>query len=726
MGPKDIWAALGGYLFLLGLLRCVPGTLAQGTWEYILTNDQYRPALLVMTITVASAPLIRAYLSKMMEPIPAIEKKHDQDVNAFAFIRNRLLDTDIVNPLKNGETIFDTAKRLTQRYLVQVKEGIPNRQKIDDMLRGMNFALLSIKHLQEQLGEAGDVINTLNATKLELADDNEKLRKQIQEKQDTIDNLASSQALSSGKENLDDWENMILQVFPQLDDLTPIYVRWHLEALKQRADYEPIFSLFSPTDARTRDAVKTSTDLAHYVQQAASTELRTLYALLPEEVKTPGENLLEDFRAALRQIKNSTKRLTTRFTQLPRMSIDTTPSQGDPLPEIAAAIPPEHQPPTNTKESILESLRNWRQQLPTTILRTPTMENLGCRHPRELVDTLAMDPATTWPEALAEVTRLAHAPPAPIGITPEAPVWAIEPTHVFRASDVPPFDDPDNYWTWRATFKRFALAETVSDNACVTAIARVLGRFQGKAADLARSWNINDIVMPTWRQTLNSFFQYADMRLLHANFFENQIRKWRGMRPSPSQTAQEFLREFESQFLLINAVAETTNRPRLSDGEMIRQAVAVLPAGVRNLLRFQQTNPDLLSPKDFFDTTVRAWDFTREEEQRQNRTQNKAAPARELKSYDAPAKVTGSPFSLPCNKPCWDTQPAVPNHLRGKIRNQYNQVIEQYKGLCFQCRRPAEEHGGPQTGCRTRGNHMFHIPTPARSGQPSGNDQGTQ
>lgn len=412
------------------------------------------------------------------------------------------------------------------------------------------------------------------------------------------------------------------------------------------------FFALTPWTASERDKIKTTSQLASGLQDVYYSELNALYQMIPEQFKAAGETLQEQFTHAMQQLRNSLNRMTKRISGLP---MDT-----------------------------------------------------DCNHPRELADTMGYDPTPPWQELLGYVSALLH--PA-LGPAPSSTS-----DRVFRATDVPEFRSADQYWTWRAMFKRFAQAESVADHMVNTAIARVLARFTDSAALVARSWDINQLTAPTWAQTINTFLSYADMRFLSPDFFEQQMKKWRGLRPKAGQDALEFLREFEAEFLTLNEAGKVVSRLPISDGEMVRQCIAVLPRDVRTQLKFRHENPDLMAPRDFFNATVKVWNFVTEENKIRNPAPRQPAPAA--------ARAVGSPFTLPCTKPCWETSPRIPDNMRGKVRDNNGNVLPQYKNICFGCRRTPEEHGGTCVGCPIKGDHSIHGSTPARNA--SGNAAGEQ
>ena len=699
MGPHDIRAALGGYLFLLGIIYALPWTYAAEKWQHITDTGDYHTVIWAGTLATFTTAYLTQYMNKLLRNERIPEAGHpDKDETPVRRIIAAWKHTCIINPARATESIFDTADRFVKESgKWQVKENV-TREQYNSLLTASALGVRIARELRDNLREATELCEQQAA--------------QIQE-------LLNQGAMTPIGQPTTEYEHMLQKVFPGIDDLTPIAVQWRIENLQKRADYAPLFGMMGETTARERAEITDSTELRDFLIKKFQLHMQPLYDMIPDEFKTPGESLMESVTAGILQLKNLTQRMTKRLSKVP-MEVETNPAPMDTiLSDVTNAIPTEYQPTQLNKESILAALWNWRSKQPQVAYKTPTAEILGCRHPAELRMELGEEATTTWERCLEIVRNLVRQPPPQ-----ESTLYAVEPTRCFRASDVPPLDDPDQYWTWRATFKRFATAEQVSDNALNTAIARVLGRFTGKAADLARPWQIQDLVLGNWSQTINRFLAYADMRLLDAEYFDNQIRKWRGMRPRPGQTGLEFLREFESQFLTINEVAQTMDRPELAQGEMIRQAIAVIPAGVRNLLQLQQQNPDLMSPKQFFDSTIIAWNFVQKEEKRSSYQNRPTIAAKEVRP--APARATGSPFSLPCDKPCFDTAPALPPHLRGKIRNAQGQVIEHYRNLCFRCRRTEAEHGHQTQGCPRHGTHEYHQTNARAIAPPPGGDPGTQ
>jgi hypothetical protein len=247
------------------------------------------------------------------------------------------------------------------------------------------------------------------------------------------------------------------------------------------------------------------------------------------------------------------------------------------------------------------------------------------------------------------------------------------------------------------------------------AINRILSRFTGNVADAANRWDVSDLVSgKAWRTACTDFLKELDLVFLSPEFFRNQMVELRRLHPKPGQGPQDFLLDFTTQARTLSEAAAIAKTTPLSDEDTIRQLLAVLPAHVRNAIYLRHDLPENIKPKTLFPEITRIWI---------NTPAPAAKPAAPLRQTALPGAPQGRKLRYgTCNKPCWDTNPAVSILLRGPARGRDGKTSRpELDNLCWSCRRSPAEHEGTLSGCGHYGPHgpLHQQPVENRITDPS-------
>jgi hypothetical protein len=412
--------------------------------------------------------------------------------------------------------------------------------------------------------------------------------------------------------------------------------------------------------------------------------------------------------AQLVNLRKVAKRMTTR------MSLD--PVQGMNLASLWVAIPEairgEHPMPGTTEDAIkfLENLQTTPEgYVVAAPVSAPQGENAACSHPEELARTLGDDERQEWRASLLHVEELIYQPPQN---TVAAQVTATSADQgLFRASDVPEFKDRKDYWSYRSSLQRFFGSIIVRPQQVKLALNRILSRFSGNVSDAAQRWNIDSMSRNNFEIAATDFIAELDRRFLSPEFFREQTIELRRCHPKKGQSAQDFLLDFETIVRTLDEAAFIAGTSPMSQPDIIRQLLAVLPAHVRDALYLWHEYPEnmefsLLHPK-----LIRIWNNTPGPAVVQTTANNTGRTVSHRNANSRPGAFGA------CNKPCWDSNPAVPDKLRGAARRADGTPRNDLSDRCFRCRRTAADHNGQISGCTSYGVHKLHNSAPNASQQ---------
>jgi len=365
---------------------------------------------------------------------------------------------------------------------------------------------------------------------------------------------------------------------------------------------------------------------------------------------------------------------------------------------------------TDQLPSVIQNMANAVNRMTqhmSGIVQTSDPAPQGCVHPEELARELGLPPNTPWADLLREVSILISGP------TPKTS----SASGLFRASDVPEFADRSAYWSYRSSLRRFFSSVSVSQENVLMALNRILSRFTGNNADAANRWDISQFFAgKNWTQASAAFLTELDKLFLSPEFFRNQIVELRKLHPRPAQGAQDFILDFTTQVRTLKEAASIAGTTALSDQDVIRQLLAVLPSHVRNAVYLQYDLPENIDPDTLFAKIIRIWINTPAP------YKPPAAPSRASLPGGTNQGTTRNLRYGSCNKPCWETTPAIPLTLRGPARGRDKQKPinrPELDNLCWSCRRSPTEHNGTAFGCPSPGPHGPQHGTTNRITDPS-------
>jgi hypothetical protein len=332
-----------------------------------------------------------------------------------------------------------------------------------------------------------------------------------------------------------------------------------------------------------------------------------------------------------------------------------------------------------------------------------------CQHPQELARHLTRPETQDWDQSMEqvdflvdEVQNMAQRQPA---ATP-----ALARPKLFKTSDVPRFSSTKDYQTYRATLNRFfgSIDEPEVDQ-FPTALNRLLTSFDDtEVRRTALSWEIDDLVHPTWAQTKAAFLSALDKKFQSATMLEDAEYNWMKIHPKESDHPNDFFNKFEaatSEYFHAQGRSGIPVESRIGRTVINSRLLQIVPRHVTKHIRISQPQSALqvMPTEDLRDLIVRTWTYLPAPEVKKTTsgTTTKTATTRA-----APASSTT--INVVKQRPCglvvsYDTKPAVPAEARGSIfpddknpaNNAANAARRQFcasRGLCQSCRRPRSEH----------------------------------
>lgn len=483
-------------------------------------------------------------------------------------------------------------------------------------------------------------------------------------------------------------------------------------ALEQARDeqnryMEPLIKLLPAADVFGNSPQQVAYSIKAYVER----EFNKIIDAFPADIRgkrtfdEPGQ--ISD----LVQILAKTQKLANRMTA--RMSLDPTP--GINLAAFWTDIPEavRGNSPMPTSE---DDARAFLRSL-TNVHSNPN----HCTHPVELATTLNK-PQQNWQDSLEEVEQLVlqPAPAAPTGIPVFMTKTAPTPEQgLFKSTEVPSLTKKSNYWTWRSATQRFLEGVTVRDDQVHFALTRIVGRFEGEVTERASNWNLRTISHLPWTQAYALFFAELDRMFLAPDYYNKELAKFYSCKPTPGQTAQDFLGSFQTRVQTLNAVANVQNEPPLDDREIARQLLRIIPGNIRGILQMHEEHVNALSLDRLIHRLTTLWNNAPTTLTGSSNNQNKNTTSRAA----IPSETTHS-FGT-CNKPCWGTSPEVPQEKRGLARPG-GILRKELKDVCLKCRRGKAAHNGTKIGCVIPGNHDRHNAPSAKQEPEQGKVEGIE
>jgi len=353
-----------------------------------------------------------------------------------------------------------------------------------------------------------------------------------------------------------------------------------------------------------------------------------------------------------------------------------------------------------------------------------------CRHPEDLSLILTHDDDQSWDDSINQVQDLLNnqnqqQPPAPRN----------DDERLFSSSDVPKLGDSDDYWTFRRSFEIFASSAIVAPRQIAAAVARILNRFDGHRRSIMMAYDVSANLRPSWTGTWHALLQYMDARFLPTNAHQELYVKWITLRRSDSLWGQSFVTEFDRIRMTLNQIAPIKGQAPIDDLTTLSRLMDKLPQPVRETFRNKHRNyesqllatPPTVTIGQVYDWVVEDWEYLRnmgmlhDKPKKDNKPGPRSSAANPTnntpQNSQQPLGTSGNrtPLFGHCNKPCFDTAPAVGINERRKASEIYDHLRK--SNLCFSCRRPAEDHNGPKIGCQLHGSHRNHNAS-MRAGAP--------
>lgn len=738
------WLTAIGWILSLTLICAQPVLAQQPEWEHLLeiTNEPHIIAL-ALTTGLAAWQIKRVIQSWYDTPdaeltLPTLP--HDDDVEIRTYLRSGFEAPFIINKILPHEELSTYATNsLQQKGWLVSDEDISRTQR--QQLLGMVLLLVKLLHkAQEHTSTLADTIeqstDRLNEFAMEMnfppsswAKPTEEI---IQEYLAPLNDIFGTPLRTLTPRTVRDRiEYMISQVakeipqqFHEKDENGTIVLIKSIEQLRratfrlsrqsnQATDLQPLLELFAePIQEQTIEGIAKAINKELTELQ---TELQRLY---------PQENMeaykgLTDF---VRNARKFTRRATT-FYQDRMASVYPTelpPSAAEELRKIAPQYLPFSGPISYSDLTKAYQNMNQDRLAYKGDGKQPATPGTSCRHPADLANVLRIPISSAWQLMLDTVQNLMDKNPIPITTNNDE-------DSLFRATDAPEFKDRKDYWSFRSSLQRFKSGIRVKDKDRLLALNRLLSRFTGNnVSDAANRWNVTELAQnfPTWDSAYAAFLAELDRRFLDVDFLKKQEIAFTNIRPR-NMEPQEFMLEFETRVRTLQEAADLAGVLPITNGEIMRTLMKALPWDIRNKV---YDHIEIPAEAEFFATVPRIikwWHTLPRQMPKQNPRSNATNPQVPVSTTHPENRVNWA--DLVCDKPCFDTTPAIHGSLRGPWREL---KPDQQRGLHAKCRRPLEEHNHMIQGCNRPGPHMHHLntnsPAASRSIQPSGNDPGDE
>lgn len=527
--------------------------------------------------------------------------------------------------------------------------------------------------------------------------------------QDAVD---KDRKLADAYNTMGKWETLALLIPGTPND--PIRLG---RALGERINLDPLVNLLVPSAQPTE---RTPTALAEAFNDGFKQLRDDITGITGKIPPTEITNLSDTIKWVGRQVKGiSTMSGVTPQAGAPTIDSDHIDTLVDP------EYLPKHGGPYDIKD--IYDILSTQQRVITNLEKRNAPRTVSCMHPEDLSLVLTSDASQDWPESLQMVRDLLT---QPTSATPT------DEDRLFSANDVPKLTDDDDYWTFRRGFEMFAKAATVKPTQLPTAMSRIINRFEGKRRAYMMAYDVGGNMKTTWTPTWKAMLKYMDARFLDRDAHLEMFKKWITLRHSDKFWGQEFIAEFDRIRMTLNQIASVQGKTQISDDKSLDRLMDKLPRKVRDTFRYKHPNAeyklmdstDDTTLGDVYDQVIEEWKFLHNMNElgspRNNPKSNAANPQVPVSTTHPENRVNWA--DLVCDKPCFDTTPAIHGSLRGPWREL---KPDQQRGLHAKCRRPLEEHNHMVQGCNRPGPHMHHLTNPpaaSRSGQPSGNDPGDE
>jgi len=515
------------------------------------------------------------------------------------------------------------------------------------------------------------------------------------------------------------------------DTAAPIIAKW-----KARADYNPLFS-WMKISAAEQDKVLSGQQLKETMEAAMVAWLDQTNQNIPDKYRdTATEDFADRLNNSILQLRKGINRMTKFMSGVTTTTTTVTETDAD---QLRNTISPKYFPasgPLNYDQLLAAFAQLNKERLDAiTQGKQPAPGPAPCRHPEDLSLVLTHDDNQEWDDSIGQVQdlldQLAQQQPPAQGNIDE---------RLFSSSDVPKLGDSDDYWTYRRSFEIFASSAVVAPRQISAAVARILNRFEGHRRSVMMAYDVNANIKLTWTATWKALLTYMDARFLPTNAHQELYVKWITLRRSDSLWGQSFITEFDRIRMTLNQIAPIKGQAPLDDLTTLSRLMDKLPGPVRETFRNKHRDyetrllatPPTANIYNVYDWIIEDWEYLRnmgmlKDGQGKKADHKKSGPrssAANPPANNAPPPNSQQPLGTSgnrtplfghCNKPCFDTAPAISINDRRKASDIFDHLKN--ANLCFSCRRPAEDHNGPKIGCQLHGSHRNHNAT-RRAGAP--------
>jgi hypothetical protein len=330
-------------------------------------------------------------------------------------------------------------------------------------------------------------------------------------------------------------------------------------------------------------------------------------------------------------------------------------------------------------------------------------QHYSCQHPPQLATTLGADATQDWDTSIAQVVDLIDNPR--IVAAPQGGA------KLFKVTDVPRFEDVKEYEAYRQSLERFFKSQPEpSPREYATALHRIVSTFRDPAAvRAAAAWPIEDCLRGTWAETWFEFLAALDGKFGSATLVDDARQEFYKVRIQPGEDYQHFFNRLEAAVAMLKSAQRRHLEPAVAETVVTARLIGMMPHYLTNYLRLTQTGPlEAKEYKDLRQLYMRAHAFvpkpSTQSTSTTNQARSRAAPGQQQNPPEA-----GNQSNQVTRRGCgnvvsYDSQPPVPQHLRGSIFVSQKQTEAENQAaatrrqacitacVCLNCRRPASQH----------------------------------
>jgi hypothetical protein len=291
---------------------------------------------------------------------------------------------------------------------------------------------------------------------------------------------------------------------------------------------------------------------------------------------------------------------------------------------------------------------------------------------------------------------------------------------LFKVSEVPEFSNTKEYELYRSQLQRFLRAHgQPQQHEFGQALERILQAFTAPSAKVAAaSWEVTDLLRPTWEETTNALLTALDEKFEDNNILEEAMLKWYRTQLKDGADINEFFNHYEAAadvYLLAQIRKNIPTEARVSPAVVTARLVQILPSYLRNALKLRLTSQGLMyevmTLKQLRPHLEDLWRYLPKPAAAGHNTNtrfqtanNRLAPAQQNPNQSPRVGRANETKQRQCGMMVsYDTSPPVPQQARGSLypdprdpsKNAENLRRLHYcaqHDLCTFCRRDRAQH----------------------------------